>query len=489
VKRTLVGVSAVGVGLGIVVMAASGSGGGAMEYWPSWRGPLHSGVAASGDPPVEWSETKNVRWKVKLPGPGHSTPVVWGDRIYVLSAVDTGNAAGSESPGPGKSPASLGSPPTPVAIPASFQEGQQPPSDKGRRPDERGGQGGPPPKAETPETVYRFVVSALDRGTGETIWETVVREEVPHEPGHITASQASGSPVTDGEHIWAFFGSRGLYCLDRDGKVKWEQDLGEMRTRNEFGEGASPVLSGDTLVINWDHEGDSFIVAFDKNTGGQRWKVPRDEPTSWTTPLVIEDNGRALAVVSGANRVRAYDVETGKEAWQCGGLGLNCIPTPVEDGGLVFVMSGWREAAGMAIRYAGAEGDITDGDAVAWRIDRGLSYVPSPVLYDGKLYFLERFSGVLSCYDMKTGKAVYTEQRLEGMGNIYASPVGAAGRVYVQGRDGKAVVFRHGEKFELLATNELDDTFDASPVIVGRDLYLRGHEYLYDVAEATTSVD
>ena len=488
-KRTLVIVSAAIVGLGMVVMAGSGNGSDAMDYWPSWRGPLHSGVAPNGDPPVEWSETKNIRWKVKLPGPGHSTPVVWGDRIYVLSAVDTGAEAGSEPSEPGGSSGSLDSPPTLVAIPASFQEGQQPPPDKGQRPDDNRGRGGPPQKAEKPKTPHRFVVSALDRGTGETIWETVVREEVPHEPGHVTASQASGSPVTDGKHIWAFFGSRGLYCLDRGGKVKWEQDLGEMRTRNEFGEGASPVLSGDTILINWDHEGDSFIAAFDKDTGEQRWKVPRDEPTSWTTPLVIDDNGRALAVVSGANRVRAYDVKTGKEVWQCGGLGLNCVPTPVEAGGTLFVMSGWREAAGMAIRYAGAEGDITDGDAVAWRIDRGLSYVPSPVLYDGKLYFLQRFSGVLSCYDLKTGKAVYTEQRLDGMGNIYASLVGAAGRIYVVGRDGKAVVFRHGEKFELLATNELDDIFDASPVIVGGDLYLRGHEYLYAVAEVAASVD
>jgi outer membrane protein assembly factor BamB len=317
----------------------------------------------------------------------------------------------------------------------------------------------------------------------------VVREEVPHEPGHITASQASASPVIDGEHLWAFFGSRGLYCLDLDGKVKWGQDLGEMQTRNEFGEGASPVLVGDAIVINWDHEGDSFIAAFDKKTGEQRWKVPRDEPTSWTTPLAIRDGDRTLVVVSGANRVRAYEVKTGREVWQCGGLGLNCVPAPVEHDGLVFVMSGWREAAGMAIRYAGAEGDITDSDRVAWKIDRGLSYVPSPVLYDGKLYFLQRFSGLLSSYDLETGKAVYTEQRLEGMGNIYASPVGAAGRIYVQGRDGKSVVFRHGETFELLAKNVLDDTFDASPVIVGKDLYLRGHEYLYNVAEAPASAD
>ncbi len=212
-----------------------------------------------------------------------------------------------------------------------------------------------------------------------------------------------------------------------NGKVKWEQDFGDMQTRNQFGEGASPVLHGDTIVVNWDHEGDSFIVALDKRTGKQRWKVARDEPTSWSTPLVVEDGGRALVVVSATNRVRAYDVKTGEEVWQCGGLGLNCIPTPVVDSGLIYVMSGYREAAGMAIRYAGAKGDITDSDAVVWRIDRGLSYVPSPLLYEGKLYFLERFRAVVSSYDLKTGEVVYQEQRLEGLGNIYASPVGADG--------------------------------------------------------------
>ena len=342
--------------------------------------------------------------------------------------------------------------------------------------------GGRPPR-EKPAYVYSFVVSAHDRGTGKTVWQTVVREEVPHESGHQTASQASASPVTDGAHIWASFGSRGLYCLDKNGKVIWEKALGEMQTRNEFGEGASPVLHGDTLVLNWDHEGESFIVALDKRTGEQRWKKSRDEPTSWSTPLVIEDDGRALVVVSASNRVRAYDLKTGEVVWNCAGLGLNCVPTPVEHEGMLWVMSGYREAAGMAIRFAGAKGDISDSDRVTWKIDRGLSYVPSPVLYDGKLYFFQKFSGVLSCYDLKSGKAHYTEQRVEGVGNIYASPVGAGGRIYVLDREGAAAVFRHGETFELLANNKLDDAFDASPVIAGDELYLRGHKYLYKLAK------
>ena len=459
------------------LIAAPAGAGDAPKDWPSWRGPNFNGVVAEADPPVEWSESKNVRWKIELPGPGHATPVIWGNRIYVLSAVSTEKAAAlsrETEPLSWRSDTTL-----PRALPASLQEQPQAEQQQANPPQRRGGR----PPREKPTHVYQFVVSAHDRGTGKTVWKTVVREEVPHESGHQTASQASASPVTDGEYIWASFGSRGFYCLDKNGKVIWEKDLGAMQTRNEFGEGSSPVLHGDTLVLNWDHEGDSFIVAMDKRTGEQRWKVPRDEPTSWSTPLVIEDDGRALVVVSGSNRVRAYDLKTGEVVWNCGGLGLNCVPTPVEHEGTLWVMSGYREAAGMAIRYAGAKGDISDSDRVSWKIDRGLSYVPSSVLYDGKLYFFQKFSGVLSCYDLKTGKAHYTEQRVDGVANIYASPVGAGGRIYVVDRDGAAAVFRHGETFELLANNKLDDAFDASPAIAGDELYLRGHRYLYKVAK------
>ena len=446
------------------------------HYWPSWRGPLHSGVAPHGNPPVKWSETSNVRWKVELPGPGHATPVAWGDRIYVLSAVQTDKTVGPEEPAPVEPSNSQHAGAQPSVVPASLQQqpqGQQSPG-RGR------GRRRPPPVK--PTRVHQFVVSALDRHTGKTAWETVVREEVPHEPGHITASQASASPVTDGEHIIAFYGSRGLFSLNMQGKVVWEKDLGTMATRNEFGEGSSPALHGDTVVVNWDHEGDSFIAAFDKHTGKKLWRNARDEPTSWSTPFIIEDDGRALAVVSATNRVRAYDVKTGEDVWQCSGLGLNCVPSPVAAGGLLWVMSGYRGAAGMAIRYRGAKGDLTDTDAVSWRLDTGLSYVPSPLLYDGKLYFLERFQGMLSCYDLASGRLHYTKQRIEELGNTYASLVAADGRIYIQGRAGESVVLRHGETFEVLARNKLEDAFDASPIIVGNTLYLRGHKYLYAIA-------
>ena len=459
------------------------------KQWPAWRGPLATGVAPHGDPPTEWSETKNVRWKVKLPGGGHASPLVWGERVYVLAAVRT-EEAGSPAPSPGPKaavreapdviPAALfaATPQPPGPEPAPPPPPPAPPAGAPPAPGQRG-----PSRAPAPTQVYEFVVLALERATGKAVWQTVVRREVPHEAGHLTASYASASPVTDGERVYASFGSRGLYCLDGAGKIVWQKDFGKMKTRAEFGEGASPVLYGDTLVVNWDHEGASFIVALDKRTGEERWRKTRDEPTSWSTPLVVREGERALVVVTATKRVRAYDLENGELVWEVGGLGVNVIPTPVADAERVFAMSGYEEAAGFAVRYPGARGDLTGGEVVVWRLDRGLSYVPSPLLYDGTLYVLERFKGMLSSVDFKTGKPLYAQQRLEELGNVYASPVGAAGRIYVLDRDGKAVVFRHGPTFELVGANQLDDTFDASPAIAGSELFLRGHEHLYSLAK------
>ncbi len=432
-------------------------------YWPQWRGPHSNGVAPKGDPPVEWSESKNVRWKVDVPGVGNATPIVWGDRVYIQSAVKTDRKA---------------------EVKAEAKTEAEQPSRRGQGRRGRGRRGGNWMGGSTPTNIHQFTMFALDRRSGKTLWQTILHEAVPHEGGHRDASQASNSPVTDGEHLFAYFGSRGLYCLDMQGKVVWKKDLGRMRTVMGFGEGSSPRLYGDTIVVNFDHEGDSFIVALDKMTGEERWRVARDERTTWSTPLVIEDEGQARVVVSATNRVRAYDIKTGDVVWEAGGLGPNCIPTPIEHAGLVFVMSGYREAAGMAIRYGGAKGDISDSDRVVWRLEKGTSYVPSPVLHDGKLYILSRFNGLLSSYDMKTGAPQYAEpQRLEGLGSIYASLVAAGNRIYVLDRDGQAVVFRAGEKFEVLASNKLDDVFDASPAIAGDALYLRGHTHLYCLAE------
>ena len=325
------------------------------------------------------------------------------------------------------------------------------------------------------------MLTAIDRATGKTRWQEAVREEVPHEGHHRDHGFASHSPVTDGRHVYAWFGSRGLFCFDLKGTLRWQKDFGRLRTINGFGEGNSPAVHGNVLVVNWDHEGDDFVAALDKETGRELWRNPRDEKTTWTTPLIVDVGGKAQVIVSATQRIRSYDLATGQQVWECGGMTANVIPTPVSDFGMVYAISGFRGAALLAIKL-GRTGDLTDSEAIAWRHAKSTPYVPSPLLYGDKLYFHSANNAVLSCHDAKTGEALYSEQRLEGPSGFYASPVGADGRVYLAGRNGTSLVLKHGAKFEVLATNVLEDKFDASPAIVGGELFLRGQENLYCIA-------
>ncbi len=432
----------------------------AEHHWPQWRGPRGDGVAPQGDPPTTWSETANVRYKVEIPGRGHASPVIWNDRIYLLTAIDAEPPAPA-APTAGAPPAGAPAAATPPAGAPSFRE-----------------------RGVAPDHDLRFVVLALDRATGKTVWERTVLKARPHEGTHTDGTWASASAITDGERVWAFFGSRGIYCLrSSDGEPLWQRDLGDMKTRNGFGEGASPALAGDTLVVNWDHEAESFIVALDARTGAERWRAARDEPTSWSTPHIVEVEGRRQVVVNATGKVRSYDLATGKVVWEVGGMTANAIPTPVSANGLLFVTSGFRGNALKAIRLAGARGDLAGTPAVVWSHDRDTPYVPSPLLYDGVLYFLKHNTGLLSALDAATGKVHYGPARLEGIDGVYASPVGAAGRVYVAGRNGATAVLAAGPELKVLAVNRLDDGFEASPAIAGREIYLRGRRHLYALAE------
>jgi outer membrane protein assembly factor BamB len=289
--------------------------------------------------------------------------------------------------------------------------------------------------------------------------------------------------VTDGELLFAHFGSRGLYALDASGKVVWEKDLGDMNVKMGFGEGSSPALGGDRLFVQWDHEGESFIVALDRKSGRELWRQKRDEKTSWASPLVVEHGGRTQVVTSATNKVRSYDGATGDVVWETAGMTQNAIPTPVHSDGLVILTSGFRGNALLAVKLAEAKGDLAASPAVAWRLDRDTPYVPSPLLYGDELYVLKGNNGLLSAFNAKTGERLYGPERLEGVPNVYASIVGADGRVYVAGREGKTAVIQRGPVFKLLATNTLDDGFDASPVAVDSELYLRGNRYLYRISE------
>ncbi len=431
--------------------------------WPAWRGPLANGVAPQADPPLEWSETKNVKWKVKLPGQGTATPIVWGDKLFILTAIK------AETPAPATAPAVTNT--TSNASTNTPGEGQR----------RRGGGGFG--RGEKPTQMHEFIVLCLDRKTGKTLWQKTAKEELPHEGHHQDHGFASASPVTDGEVVLAYFGSRGLHCYDLDGNLKWSKEFGHMITRAGFGEGASPALHGNTVIVNWDDETENdFIVALDKRTGKELWKNPRNEPTGWSTPFIIEHDGKAQVIVSASGRIRSYDLTTGKELWACSGLGSNPIPTPVANHDTVFVMSGHREPKVVAIAL-GRTGDLTGTDAVRWSHNKGTPYVPSPVLIGDRLYFISGNTGKLSCFDAKTGQPFFEAEQIEGIFGTYASLVTAKDRLYVLGREGKCVVLKSDTKIEPLATNKLEDRTDASMALVGKELFIRGKENLYCIAE------
>lgn len=431
-------VFAAGLGIGLTTLVPSAQQSEAQRFWPQWRGPHANGVSSTANPPLEWSETKNIRWKVEIPGRGASSPVVWGDRVFVTTAV-------------------------PVGVTGDAQHA--------------------PRGALQPRRVHRFVVMALDRKTGRTIWERVATEQEPHEKSHVdNGTWASNSAITDRQSVFAYFESFGLYAYDMNGKLLWQKDLGDKRMRNEFGEGSTPALHGHTLVIVWDHlNGESFIVAIDKRDGKELWRVPREEIDTWATPLILEVNGRPQAIVPAMKRIRGYDLETGRVVWEGDGLTMNPIPSPIHHEGLVILMSGFQGNDLRAVRVADARGNIDGTSAVVWSLDRDTPYVPSPIVADGVLYFLKSNSGILSAFDPKTGKPYYQNQRLDGLPNVFSSPVAARGRVYFTGRDGATLVIRSGPTFEVLAKNALDDGFDASPALVDDEIYLRGYKHLYSI--------
>ena len=530
------------------------------ENWPAWRGPTANGVAPGGNPPKEFSEGKNVLWKIKVPGSGNSTPVIWGDQLFVLTAEKTGKkvaAAGGESRERGQGAERRQRPEG--ERPEGRGRGEQgsrggdrprPDGDRGSRGGERprpdgersqrggqsgsgggsfnreefikrfdkngdgelndaerdamrdelrqqfsGGRGGErSPRSgrssrgrggfgggSKPTEEYRYVLMSIDRNTGKENWRRVAATQVPHEGHHRDHGYASGSPVTDGEHIIVSFGSRGLYCYDMKGKLQWKKDFGDMRMRNSFGEGTSPALHGDTVVLLWDHEGDSALYALDKKTGKLKWKTDRNEASGWCTPVVTIHDGVTQVIVNGTRAVRSYQLSDGKLLWQCSGQTSNAIPSVVVDENFAYAMSGFRGAHLAAIKLGGS-GDLTDSKSVTWTANRGTPYAPSPLLSNGRIWYLSGNNGILSVRDTKSGKLLVEGERLDGVSGVYASPVSAGGRVYIAGRNGTVSVLKDSAKLEVLATNELDDKFDCSPAVVGNQMFLRGKEHLYCIA-------
>lgn len=426
-------------------------------HWPQWRGPFFNGMARTAAP-TDFSQTKNVKWKVAIEGRGFSTPVIWGDKMFLTTAIPTGKT---------------------VTAPAAENRPQAP---GGRGP----GGGGPGGGAASGEE-HKFIVMCLDRKTGKTLWEKVVKTATPHEGYHRQyGSFASNAPVTDGKYVYFSFGSRGIYCFDLNGKPIWEKDLGvQMRMRLQFGEGGAPALFGNLLILHYDQENGSFMVALDKRNGKEVWRVNRDEASSWSTPFIADAKGKKQLLVSASKKTRAYEPLSGKLIWECAGLGSNVIPHPVQHNDIVLVMSGHRDPKLMAIRL-GKEGDLTGSDAVLWSQTRGTAYTPSPVLHDGKYYTLSD-NGLLSCFNATTGEAYYQQKRLPQTDSFKASPTGAGDKLYLASESGVVTVVKMGEQMEVAHATTFDDHFFvASPVVAEGDLYLRSKTHLFCISEGKT---
>ncbi len=430
------------IAVAAVCAADAQSGSADQAHWPQWRGPALNGVAP-GDAPLEWSDSRNVSWKVEIPGRGFSSPIVWDDTLFLTTAVPTGKRGSTPGDGGGR------------------------------------GHGG---NAGVEE--HRFVVMAIDRRSGKTLWQQTAATATPHEGYHqIYGSFASHNPATDGRHVYAFFGSQGLFAYDMSGKQIWKRDFKQrMKMRLQFGEGAAVVLHEGKLITVFDHQEQGLLAVTDAATGKELWSVPRNEGSSWSTPLVVTHKGQKQIVVTSTPKAMAYDFETGKLAWEVRGIGLNPIPMPVQGGDVVYVMSGYRDPKLMAIRL-GRTGDLTGTDAVLWEATRGLSYTPSPVLHDDILYLLTD-NGQLSALNATTGAPHYQQRRLPKPYNFKASPLAVNGRLYLASEDEDVIVVKMGPSYEMLATNTLtDQSFIATPVPAGGDLYLRSRTHLFRITK------
>ena len=423
------------------------------DSWPGWRGADGNGRSAETNLPLRWSvgaDGAGVLWKMPVAGVGHASPIVWNDRIFITTATSSDPKLETFKPG------------------LYF--------------------GGNQKKPDAAEYSYRLI--CLDAKTGKTLWSKAAIKKYPSIPRHIKNSYASETPVTDGRHVYASFGPEGLFCFDFDGNVKWKRSLGTFRMRYGWGTSSSPILYKDKVIVVCDRQDDSYIAAFDKETGEPVWRSSRDEKSNWATPFVFDADGRDLLIANATGRMKAYDPLTGKTIWECAGGSSIVSPTPVSGHGLVYVTSGYVGDQNRPI-YAvrpGATGDLTLGegekasDGIAWYLPQAGPYIPSPVVYGPYLYvLLDR--GFLTCYDAKTGKEVYGKQRLGRRNAFTASPVAGDGKIYCLSEEGTCYVIKAGPEFKVLAVNELEEVCMASPAIANGKLYVRARKHLYCIGK------
>jgi outer membrane protein assembly factor BamB len=425
--------------LAILAVAAPAA---AQQRWPSFRGADATGVEAAGQPPATWDVAAgtNVAWKTPIPGLGHSSPVVWGDRVFVTTAVAL-PAAGAEAAATADATVNL-------------REGGS--------------------VAMTTRHAWR--VYCLDRTSGRILWERTAYEGVPKVKRHAKASQASASPATDGRHVVAMMGSEGLYAFDMSGKPLWTKDLGRLNQgyaedpKDEWSPGSSPVIHDGLVIVQNDRHADSYVAAFDVATGAEKWRVGRDEQPSWATPTLVP--GAKPTIVTNSPRfIRGHDAATGRELWRVQEGGVVKVPTPVVFEDLVIVTGGWPNGGRPIIAIRTATGEV------AWKLERGSSYTPTPLVYQGVLYVCLD-NGVLSAYDPRTGARHYQQRIAPDSGGFSGSPVAAAGRVYFPSEDGVLYVVRAGTSFELLARNDMKEMVLSTPAIVGDQILVRTRSHV-----------
>ena len=415
----------------------------ATSAWPQWRGPGSQGISSETGLPSEWSATKNVRWKAEIPGRGHSSPIVWGNRIFLTTAIE-----GDLVPG---------------AKPAKHM-------DEGKEfvhPDAMG--------ADHKQTLK---VLCLEADTGKVLWERTAWEGTPYDSRHKKASFASQTPVTDGERVYAFFGAQGLYAYDLDGKLVFKVDVGGLPNMG-VGDGTSPVLWKDRVILLCDVDtGEkSFVAAFDKKTGKELWRTPRKVQVNWSTPIVVSAGDRDELIAGGFETTLAYDPATGKELWRTKGLESNAVPSPVAAGDIVIVTSGYPNKVAVAIRPGGS-GDITDTPRILWKYAKGTAYVPSPLFYGDYVYLITD-KGLVTCLDAKTGQVKYEGARVPAPATFTASPVAYEGKILLSSEDGDTYVIKAGPTHEVLRTNPLGEPIYASPAISRGRIFIRGANHLF----------
>ena len=431
------------------------------QQWPSFRGPNGSGVADGQTLPIRWDATKsvNVVWKTPLPGLGHSSPVVWGDRVFLTAAVSSNPESVFRR--------DVGSRQGEVILIDSSKD----------------------------LSNHEWRVYCVDRRTGAILWVKTPFQGVPKTDRHMKNSHASASPATDGRHVVVFFGSQGLYCYDVDGKLLWKQDLGVLDAGSfddldfQWGTASSPIIYKNLVIVQCDIQLNSFIAAFDVATGRQVWRTPRDESPSWSTPVVYDDGKSRPELITNATRaIRGYDPLTGKELWKLVGGSENARPTPVVAHEMIFVTSGYRPIQPIYAIRPGGKGDLTlaanrnSSEQVIWSSLRGGPYIPTPLVYGDYLYICAN-NGVLTVYNARTGERVYQRRLGDKGGAFAASPVAGAGRVYFASEDGEVFVVKAGPEYELLATNEMGEICLATPALANNMLFIRTQHHLVAVAE------